>query len=492
MSAPDDRTMAWMAGWWDDDASLVTYPSSEGSPHNPYQRPGVHLVRESAFYAVGLLERDRSGDRERAARAIGAVLAQQIDRPGSVVHGTWRRAPVEPLPGQKPREWIDYDPNWREFVGTALALALFHEEKLPGELVSDVDAALRKAVEGALARDVAPDYTNIALLCAFLLDWTGERFAEDAWRERGRRLGDAVADAYDAVGAFPEHNSPTYYGVDLYGAALWRERAPSARLRARGAALEEALWRDLARFYHAGLRNLCGPYTRAYGMDMTRYVAGLGTWIAAAVAPENAPTPEPGDAVEHAHDFFAAPLVAALGSRPPDDVRADLTRFGGPHSVEQIIRARPRRVATARLRESAMWGGEDSGGRPIHWQHHPATLHWRSAPLQVGWLRLVCNAPADARADDEGLAITVHTGLDWLRDAEISLWLEIEPLPAGTEPAAPVWNLPGLRLGVSSDPNLAWRMRAEPGAPTRVGTVFAAGAAPERVVLRLRVDPPAA
>ena len=28
------------------------------------------------------------------------------------------------------------------------------------------------------------------------------------------------------------------------------------------------LWRDIARFYHPAMRNLCGPFDRAYGLDL--------------------------------------------------------------------------------------------------------------------------------------------------------------------------------------------------------------------------------
>lgn len=480
---------AWLDRWWDEAAALVRYPSTRGSPGNPYQRPGVHLVRESAVYAVALLERGTPEASGRAARALEAVLAHQLDAPGSVVHGTFRRAPGEPVPGPAPREWIDYDPNWREFVGSALVLALAHDSRLPSALVARVETALRRAAEGALARDVPAEYTNIALMSAFLLDWVGDRLGEPAWRRAGEALGHAVADAYEASGAFPEHNSPTYYGIDLYGLALWRARARSPRLRARGAALEAAFWRDLVRFYHAGLRNLCGPYTRAYGMDMTRHVAGLGCWIAPLVPASSAPLPGLGDAVPHAHDFFELPLVAALGSPAPEDARRHLEAFRGARAVEQRIPGGAGRVATARLRETCMWGGEHTGGRVVHWQHHPATLHWRAPDGGAAWLRVVTNAPVDAVADDAGLGVTVHTGLPWLREAEVRVGLEVWPPPEPTTPASARWSLPGLSLGVRSEPAVAWRPeRLSRDAPPGVAHAFAPGGAPARLHLRLDVE----
>ncbi len=482
----------WLDGFWDEAAGMVTYPSTRGSADNPHQQPGVHLVRESATHAVALLERDGPGDRERAARAIDAVVAHQIDAPGTVVHGTWRRAPAEPIPGPAAREWIDYDPNWREFVGSALLLALHHASRLPPATVAGMESALRRAAEGALARAVPPEYTNIALMSAFLLDAVGERQGEPSWRAAGEQLSEGVARAYLEGGAFPEHNSPTYYGIDLYGLALWRERAVSPALRTRGADLTHLFWNDLARFYHAGLRNLCGPYSRAYGMDMTRYVAGLGCWMSACLPEASLPLPAFGPAVAHAHDFFELPLVAILSADPPEEAWAHLRAFQGDRDVTQVITPSPLRRATASLRAGAMWGGERTSGHIVHWQHHPATIHWRRPDGAVGWMRLATTAPVDAEATERGLTIAVRTGLDWLREATIPIALEFDPASGreieaaradGTEPVAPA----GLALGVSSEPRLAWQRSGDAGAPLRLTGQIAPGAAPDDVHLKLEL-----
>jgi len=485
------RVLAWLDGWWDPAVGLLRYPSTVDSPTNPYQRQGVHVVRETATYAMGLLDRDAPGDRERASRGLAAVLAYQIVDPTSVCFGTWRRSPVEPLPGPAPREWIDYDPNWREFIGTALILALDHAERLPAGQVAEIRTALRRAAEGTLARAVSAEYTNIALMCAFLLDWLGECMGEAKWCATGLELGRAVVDGYRETGAFPEHNSPTYYGVDLYGLALWRARAASPQLRSWGQEIEAALWRDLARFYHAGLRNLCGPYTRAYGMDMTRYVGSLGTWIAPWSLPGCAPLPTLGDAVDHAHDFGELLLSARLGSRPPDDVVAVLRTFDRERRVEQVISDGPRRVATAWLAEDVMLGGEHTGARSIHWQHHPATMHWRRGDGGIGWLRIVTPAPVDAVAEPGVLAIEVHSGLRWLREAEIPVWIELFPAPDAPLEArtGTRWQLDGLALHWSVDPPRPSRQVTEAGeGPTRVGWVLAPGDAPPRLSLRIAIE----
>ena len=120
-------------------------------------------------------------------------------------------------------------------------------------------------------------------------------------------LANAIEALFRQQQGFSEYNSPTYYGVDLWALALWRGSA-SPLLQTAGLRLEAALWRDIADFYHPGLYNLCGPYDRAYGMDMMRYASLLGLWLwwgcgAAAF-------PDPTRPFGHAHDFCATPLLA--------------------------------------------------------------------------------------------------------------------------------------------------------------------------------------
>jgi hypothetical protein len=480
-----DRATSWLERCFDPAPALVRYPSRRGSPTHPYEQPGVHVVRETATLAVALLRRAGAGDAARAEAALRAVLAHQVDAPGSPAHGTFRRSPREPMPGPAPREWIDYDPNWREFVGSSLALALAHDRRLSADCVARLEAALRLAALGSLDRAVPAAYTNVALMSAFLLDFAGERLGEGAWRSAGEALARAVAAGYRSCGAFPEHNSPTYYGTDLYALALWRARAPSERLRALGADLEAALWRDLARFYHAGLRNLCGPYTRAYGMDMARYASGLGCWIAPVVEPASAPLPPLGDDVEHGHDLAGLVAVGELGTRPPPDVLPHLRAFSGARRVEQRISEDPPRTATAWLGEQAMWGGEASGSRAIHWQHHPATLHWRRPGGGVDWMKLVTAAPVDASAGAEGLTAAVHCGLPSLREAEVPVWLELsrEPDPAFELRDRAVWALPGLTLRLAVSPSPPFRREGR-----RLGFVFPPGRAPRALELRIGVE----
>ena len=284
--------MRWADGYWDEHIGLVQ-AAFETHPDAPLLNTRVHLVRDTIWYATGLLMR---GDTERACRAIDTVLDYQYDEPGRVFHGTFKRAPQEPYPPDQPREWRDYDPNWREFICTIL-LVLLEEYDLPDALQVRMWAAISKAAAGAHQRDVNASYTNIALMSAFLLDHAGARLEMPAWRAHGETMAREIGDLFQVHHTFWEYNSPTYYGVDLFALALWRRYGRTALFRDLGAQMEAGLWRDIGQFYHAGLRNLCGPYDRTYGMDMTRYLALVGLHIGLAVPPEQAPLAGPDAAV---------------------------------------------------------------------------------------------------------------------------------------------------------------------------------------------------
>ena len=95
---------------------------------------------------------------------------------------------------------------------------------------------------------------------------------------------------------------------------------------------------------------------------------------------------------------------------------------------------------------------------------------------------------ADELSGAGARAIAVRTDLAWLREAEVPVSLELHPAPADAGPPSPLLRLPGLVLGVTAEPKLAWRLEPGSGGSARVGAVIAPGAAPEGVELRLAVE----
>jgi hypothetical protein len=444
-----ERSLDWLDRHWDAPVGLFRMPD-DALYEDGRAAVTVHLVRETAWYALGLLLRNAAGDPARAARAVDAVLAYQFDAPGQPYHGTWYRSPHEPPPPANPVIWDDYDPNWREFIGTTLALMLIeYEPLLPADLVGRIELALRRAIAGTLERNVPASYTNIALMTAFLLQFGAARFEQPDWAVLAERLASEVVARFRVNGAFDEYNSPTYYGIDLYALALWRSYAASALLRAAGAKIEAALWRDIAQYYHADMRNVAGPYDRSYGMDLRRYVACLGMWIWLATGYERAPFPDLSAPLDHGWDFAVAPVFALMGLRMPEDARPHFLAFQGPHHVEHVIANEPRRVATAWVGAKVMLGAEDSGGtHRVNDQFHPATIHWLIAGGEVGWIRLRHTTPVDVRAEPNQLAIVCAAPAGGEQEFLFQVAAPKIDL-AALQPSR--WELPGLTLRVETN-----------------------------------------
>ncbi len=339
----------------------------------------MHMVPQSAWYAVGLLAR---GDRDRAERVLSELCPLQYDQPGTAWHGTFARFAEWPQPTDGAAEWIDYDPNWRQFVGTTFAL-IRRVFDLPPDLDRRMQDAIELAISGEPAGRVSPRYSNIALM--------------KAWLEADEDFAGEVVGAFDTHGAFDEYGSPTYYGIDLYALALWRKHPPSARFAEWGERVWRALWQDIARWWHPGLANLCGPYSRAYGMDMSRYVALLGLWLPTAVLPA---IDQP---FTHSHDLTMAPVVALLDGGPAG---REMVFDAGPRLVEQQLDGG--RVASGWLAPGLMLGGERGARWRADGQYHPATAHWLGDNGRVAWLRLRHSAPLDVIAGPGTLTVAVH------------------------------------------------------------------------------------
>lgn len=361
---------SWADQFYDEERGLLWNPP--GSFDDVIQPLSVHMVPQSAWYAVGLLMR---GEHDRARRVIDELVALQYDEPGTVWHGTFARFAETPDPREGAVEWVHYDPNWRQFIGTTFRL-------IELEFGLDLHEPIALAIAGEPRDRVSPRYTNIALM--------------KAWLESDESFAESIVTEFSQTGAFAEYNSPTYYGIDLYALALWRVHPPTPRFREWAVAVERDLWRDIARWYHPGLRNLCGPFSRAYGMDMSAYVALLGLWLPDPVVPElEAP-------FAHSHDLLLAPVVELLG------------RHTEPLAFESGLvsqRIDDDRVATGWLGDDAMFGGEDGGAHRAEGQYHPATAHWRGGGGWCEWLRVRSPHHLDALVPERGVLEIVGTEL---------------------------------------------------------------------------------
>ncbi|CAN5496293.1 hypothetical protein BH10ACI4_BH10ACI4_25640 [soil metagenome] len=425
-------------------------------PRDPHGNAvGTYMVRESSWFALGLLLRDAPGDRARAAVILDTVLAQQYTDPTQKWFGSFKRSPEEPSPTPTNQTHYEaYDPNWRHFIGTTFEMILI---EFPDRIPAPLTARLYQAIDNAIAGEanehrLTPAYSNIALMYGALWDFAANHNHDVAQRTQSAQWNESVYALFKAHNTFNEYNSPTYYGVDLYGLALLRDYASTSRLQSLAAEMESALWSDIADFYSPNLRNISGPYDRSYGMDMQSYVTVTGVWIRTLLPAPQAPLPLTLDLqTQHLGDLWFASQFVVLGTRIPPAALDKLKHPAAPHLVRRTIDAK--RTATAWIGSNIIFGGESnpvpdtSGATNQTSQFHPATLQWKTPNGPIGWVRLLHIPPIDASADPQGLTIrTTRPELEFLLHLP-----GLDPAAAQTQLTQTHWTLPGLDLTATTD-----------------------------------------
>lgn len=426
---------------WEPSAGLLV----SLTPHEGQARHKT--IRESVWYSLGLLSRNRDGDFDRACQTLNGVLAHQIDSLGTPFHGTFRRHTGEPRPDRRSRPYKDYDPNWREFVGTTLCLILAEfGSGLPAPLAKKIEAAIFLAASGSIRRHVPVTYSNIFLLRVGLLALAGEFLDNSAFFRAAEHAGLRFQADFEGTSVMHEFNSPTYYGVDLFALSLWRGMARSPILQAAADSIEKRLWECIAELYHPRLQNMCGPFDRAYGMDMRSYVSLLGMWLKLATAGQVSPVPVPTRKTAHIHDL---PFGLCFAFMRPDvsvEMQSRLCASTQPRFVSTIVGSRQgtRRAVTAWLEGKVMIGA--SSHAITEWdQCCPATIHWELPDGRIGWIRSVASS-----------FITAAAGERLLKIGNLSAVATICHLRVGGADSLQLrctrnkWELPGLQVEVEA------------------------------------------
>jgi hypothetical protein len=438
-----DTSMQLLDASYDPQAHLVA------RPHDGHVGVSRYMVRESSWYAVGLLMRDRTGkhpeDTARAIEILNTVLDNQYVDPKVKWYGTFKYSPEEPTPHPETSAFRGYDPNWRHFIGTTFEIILIEfPNKIPAALQQRLYSSIDAAVTGEMHDGrLVPSYSNIALMYGALWNFAAVHDNNTDWLKQAAAWNDEVFRLFNLHGTFNEFNAPTYYGVDLYGLALWREYGSSAHMREIGSTMEAALWNEIASFYHPALRNMVGPYDRSYGMDMSNYVTPTGTWLRSVMSAPTAPLPEHLTlSTWQVADLWFAPQITLLGTHIPAEAMNRLHHLPAPHLLVRTIDAQ--RTTTAWLGDSAIWGGEfdsrtkDTGHAT---QFHPATAQWRMPSGQIGWIKVTRSPNIDAVAD--------RTGITLATDGDITLRIYTAKQPSDLTQAK--WTLPGLTADIETD-----------------------------------------
>ncbi|MBN2151743.1 MAG: hypothetical protein JW839_09875 [Candidatus Lokiarchaeota archaeon] len=400
-------------------------------------------TRNAVRLASGLLFRNGPGDAGNATDILEWLLPLQDTNPASDFYGVWKTAPNS----------VTHDSNWREFIGCELILIIErHEDKIAPGLVARIEAALVRAAEGAMSRNVNPTYTNIAVMSAFLMHYVGVVLGRPALEDSGLLKAWQIFLLYERGGTFSEFNSPTYDGVTMMGVAFWRALGQTQELRTMGASLERSFWEGLSWTYHAGLKNMVGPYYRSYGMDLHVYNAIVAMWMALAVD-ELGVVPLPrktGGSFFELSNIFPA---VQLGYAVPDGVVARLRAFPGPAYSRRIVPREMNRLVTpaeitAMLAETWMMGGV-SGHYTSSGQFKAGILHWNnSIDGSISWLMVPSHDVHAVKVTPTSMEVSNRHGL-----SNVTFFLNAPGLNASLFTGTS-WHLPGITLGVDLAPSL--------------------------------------
>lgn len=315
-----------------------------------------------------------------------------------------------------------------------------YADLLGDDLVASIEDALEMAAVGAMRRNgTYPEgdnlilgYTNPQIMRCLTVGWIGARRNNqtllDFANEKSAQLWAFFA-SDGADDTLAEYNAPTYYGMDIWALVANVAYGPAnATMTTRAGAILTALWADIADHYNPYLRNLAGPYDRAYTRDMTMHSSVLSLWwwgLFGRAYGGQAPLGD-ADLLYDAAQGAALALVMDTAARYiPDETAAALTRTGkweGTRFLNKTIRGdlstlglggektAKWRVATSWVSAEVMIGAESTGDTTNRGaQFVPAIVHWASDPSRkrrspyVGFLSLYPSAATiEAVAGEDG------------------------------------------------------------------------------------------
>jgi hypothetical protein len=276
-----------------------------------------------------------------------------------------------------------------------------------------------------------PAYSNPSIMRAFVSGWIGRRTNDANMTAAGETYAKEVIDLFTRDDTLSEFNSGTYAGVSLFALTLWAKYMPGDSLMGTyGPEMIRATWSVLGELYNANLKNVAGPWDRAYGFDMKRYLSILALHMWTLVGKEKAPInakvrrrihseiihtavsanerqSQP-YAMGHKNDFAISPLIAILApyhnTLVPNTTLSSLLGFRGTHTVHTSAFSPPYdthpRNITAWLSPHLTIGAESFsenvvGGPSINpSSFNPAVVQWLRKDGSVGWLSLYAQTMA--------------------------------------------------------------------------------------------------
>ncbi|KAH8653390.1 hypothetical protein BX600DRAFT_401982 [Xylariales sp. PMI_506] len=403
---------------------------------------GRHETRSSMWYAAGLLQRNQGDDLDHAVTIITNIIEKQAKNVSAQWYGDYATYPEQPTVGSPAYPAVIYnswDPNWRGFVGTTL-IVIYEEFKeiLPSNVQDLILESLYNntigdsyRVGGVDGDNLYPAYSNPAIMRAVKAGWTGRALNNSNMTAAGEAYATEIVDLFNLNNTLSEFNSATYMGVSIFALTLWAKYMPDDSVMGQnGKRMIQEIWESAGELYNANLKNLAGPWDRAYGYDTNSYLAIFSLFIWSLVGKDGAPIGTHPWAMTHANDAEIMPLIAVLApfhdSLVPSAAAAKFRSFTGEHTYQTAAYSPPWDLAprnvTAWLAANVTIGAQSFretvvGGpaiNPAQW--NPAVAQWARADGSVGYLSLSASESAlAAEVAPNTLSLTWPDGNDTSR-----------------------------------------------------------------------------
>jgi hypothetical protein len=235
----------------------------------------VHDTRLSANYALECLREGGQEYVKRATDIFDKLCSLQDVDPVSSTYGIWSWTYEETLEQMQPPDW-----NWADFIGARIAHALkLYPRLLPEDTVGRLREALAHAAWSIFRRNVAADYTNIAIMGAVVTAAAGELLDLSMFLKYARRRLASVLDSVKANGSFSEYNSPTYTVVVIEELDRLSLLVSDPECNSIGDKLWFHAWEIVAEHFHPPTLQWAGPHARSYS-DLLR--PNTQHWLTAA------------------------------------------------------------------------------------------------------------------------------------------------------------------------------------------------------------------
>jgi hypothetical protein len=415
------RLQAALEPWharYDPNERMIREPLQSPGYHTTLRSGLVHPTRSSLSYAVALLDTGEEQLSERAGAILRRVIALQDADPASKTYGIWPWFLEEPLAQMSPPDW-----NWADFCGVQLLqVARDHLERLPADLRAQVTSALLHAARSIQRRNVGPNYTNIAIMGAYVTLVTAELLGIDDLRayalDRWRRFYEYTRQH----GAFTEYNSPTYtvVAIEELGRMRLQARHPEAQRWAEE--LYGLAWREIALHFHPPTRQWAGPHSRCYETLLGERTLALLQRATAGRVNFGADTPR---LTEH-----RLPLPC-----PPELEHYFLTMDGPRDLTQTFLNADPPLVGATHLEPAFALGSINRGElwnqrRPLlaYWGTSNAPAFFRLRLLRDGYDFAAAQFFSVQRGGDVLAAVNfatdggnTHLSLDRLKDGVVTV-----------------------------------------------------------------------